>query len=81
MHTRDYYIDQDQAAPSYEHAFAKLIIGIANITSGPASTRPPGRWGATDEGSEQLLEAAPIACRDRREEFILRLVREVAGLP
>jgi hypothetical protein len=81
MHTRDCYIDQDEAAPSYERAFASLIIGIANITSGPASTRPPGRWGAADEGSEQLLEEASIAGRDRREEFVLRLLREVAGLP
>jgi hypothetical protein len=80
MHTRDCYIDQDEAARSYERAFANLIIGIANITSGPASTRPSGRWGVTDEDSEQLLEEASIACRDRREEFALRLVREVAGL-
>jgi hypothetical protein len=81
MHTRDCYIDHDEAARSYERAFANLIIGIANIGSGSASTRPPGSWGATDEGSEQLLEEAPIACRDRREEFVLRLLREVAGLP
>jgi hypothetical protein len=81
MHTRDCYIDQDEAARSYERAFANLIIGIANITSGPASTRPAGGWGATDEDAEQLLEEASIACRDRGEEFVLRLLREVAGLP
>lgn len=81
MHTRYCNIDQDEAARSYERAFANLIIGIANITSGSVSTRPPGRWGATDEDSEQLLEEAPIACRDRREEFVLRSLREVAGLP
>jgi hypothetical protein len=79
MHT--HYDHQDEPARSYERAFANLIIGIANIGSRPGSTRPPSRWGATDEDSEQLLEEAPIACRDRREEFVLRLLCQVAGLP
>jgi hypothetical protein len=62
MHTRDCYIDPERAAPahsdpapekvqdeparSYERGFANLIIAIANITSGPASPRPPGQVGS-----------------------------------
>ena len=36
---------QDEAAGSYDRALASLIIAIANITSGPASTPPPGQAG------------------------------------
>jgi hypothetical protein len=36
---------QDEAAGSYDRALASLIIAIANITSGPASTPPLGQAG------------------------------------
>jgi hypothetical protein len=56
MHTRNHSTAVERAAPtleklphegSYNRALASLILAVADITSGPTSTSPPGGRGGT----------------------------------